>query len=366
MSSFTLVEMLVAIAILTILFLLGAQIISKTSSIWVYSTSKTNQSREARVAFSSLVSRLSKATVDQYYGYTNYNVGSSSAPIYVPGNYVRRSELRFISGPSSTVCPSVTSSPTHAVFFVAPLGIVSDTTDYGHLPSLLNVCGYYIQWTATDLDRPAILPSNSMYRFRLMQFIQPAEQMSVYSSTIPNAPTPVYSPVPGPALTGGGSGNSPAFSFVTTTPPWQTTALANSPSGIHQLAQNVIALLLLPAMSVSDTTGTLSTTFVYNSETANSNPAISPLDRAPPVMQVVMYTIDDKSALRLAQGPSIPNLYIDTSGNPIFTNPAILFPSPSDMGDLARFEATLAKNKLTFRRFDASVQLPRQPWNTQN
>jgi uncharacterized protein (TIGR02599 family) len=368
-SSFTLVEMLVAIAILTVLFVLAAQVIARTSSIWLYSTSKMSQSREARVAFNSLTSRLSKATVDQYYGYTNYNAGTSAAPVYVPGTYVRRSEVRFISGPSSTVCSNLTATATHSVFFVAPLGIVSDTADYSGLPSLLNVCGYYIQWTNVDLDRPAILPGTGIYRFRLMQFVQPAEQMSVYSQTIPNAPTPAYSPSPGPAVTGGGAGNAPTYSFVTTSPSWEITAMNNSSSGIRQLANNVIALLLLPARNFTDTSGTISPGFTYNSEIANSNPAISPLNRTPPVMRVVMYTLDDKSAQKLTQSATVPNLYVDTSNNPLFIDPTKLFPvtSPTaDIGDLARFEASLSAKKLTYRRFDATVELPRQPWNTQN
>ena len=145
--------MLVAIAVLSIILLLATALITRTSSVWVYSSSKMAENRESRVGFNSLVQRLSSATVDQYYGYTytNANLGTANAAVYIPSSYVRRSELRFISGQSSVMNTTVTSSPTDAVFFTAPLGIVSNTALYGHLPSLLNVCGYYIQWSNQDL-----------------------------------------------------------------------------------------------------------------------------------------------------------------------------------------------------------------------
>jgi uncharacterized protein (TIGR02599 family) len=356
--SFTLVEMLVAIAVLAILVVLASQIITRTSSVWIYSTSKMAEGREARVAFNSLCSRLSEATVDQYYGYTyTASAPPTTPPTYYPNNYVRRSELRFVSGPSSAINTTVTSSPTDAVFFTAPLGIVSNTTLYGHLPSLLNVCGYYVQWSNVDLERPTILSGTGIYRFRLMQFVQPAESMSVYSQTIPfSGSNP--------------SGNYPLYSFQTGTS-WQNTAMNNSPSGVHPLANNVVALLLLPSQSTTDSSGTLAPSFNYNSEAATApatTAALTSVNRTPPVMRVVMYTIDEKSALHLTQSATMPNLYVSTSGTTLFTNPALLYPNTAtgDIGDLARFEQTLTANKLSFRRFDAAVQLPRQPWNTQN
>jgi uncharacterized protein (TIGR02599 family) len=354
--------MMVAIAVLAILFFLAAQIITRTSSIWTYANYKMSQAREARVAFNSVISRLGAATVDSYYGYTYTAVAGSNPVTYVPSNYVRHSELRFISGPSATVIPAVTSTATDSVFFVAPLGIVSNATTYGGLPSLLNICGYYIQWSNNDMERPSILPGTGIYRFRLMEFIQPAESMSLYSQTIPISTT-------------NPSGNSPTYAQVTTSPAWQVTAMSNSSAtGLHVLANNVVALLLLPVLqpiALNTTTNPLlAPNFLYSSETAASGatPATTSVNRTPPVMRVVMYTIDEKSALKLAQTATVPNLYVDSSNNPLFTDPTKLYPDATsgDIGDLARFEGTLTANKLSYRRFDATVELPRQPWNTQN
>jgi len=360
--SFTLVEMLVAITVLSVLLVLAAQVITRTSSVWMYSNYKMTQGRDARVAFSSLVARLGEATVDQYYGYTNYVSGTAA----LPGNYLRRSELRFASGlatnliPTTTVVNGVgmTNLVTDATFFVAPLGIVTNTTLYAHLPSLLNVCGYYVQWSNIDSERPSPpLPTgNGIYRFRLMQFVQPSESMSVYSQTIPFSGANV-------------NGNYPLYTNLVTSPSWQITALQNSYQGIHPLANNVVALLLLPATNVVDSSGVLATNFLYNTEKANTGAtgATTSLNRTPPVMRVVMYTIDEKSALRLTQSATVPPLYV-YSGSGLFVNSSKLYTNSTtgDIGDLARFEATLTANKLTYRRFDAAVELPRQPWNTNN
>jgi len=353
--------MLVAIAVLSIILLLATELITRTSTVWVYSTSKMAENREARVAFNSLVQRLSSATVDQYYGYTytNVSLGTTNAAVYVPSSYLRRSELRFISGQSSAINTTVPSSPTDAVFFTAPLGIVSNMALYGHLPSLLNVCGYYVQWTNKDLERPSVpgLSTTGIYRFRLMQFVQPAESMSIYSQTIPFSSSNT-------------NGNYPAFSLVTGTS-WQNTALSAYPSGIHPLANNVAALLLLPATNTTDATGTLAPGYLYNSESATApatTPALTSVNRTPPVMRIVMYTIEEKSALRLPQSATMPNLYVSTSGTALFTDSSKLYPNSTtgDIGDVGRFEQNLTANHITFRRFDAAVELPRQPWNTQN
>ena len=347
-AGFTLIEILVGISILLIIILLSFQMISGTSGVWISANSKMAEGREARVAFNGLVSRLSEATVNSYYGFTWQQSGTITPPVYVPNTYTRHAELRFISGISSSVSGLTTSSPTDAIFFVAPLGIVSDTTDYGHLPSLLNTCGYYVQWTNVDPDRPSILPSaNLPYRFQLMQFVQPSEQMSLYAATATGYPT---------------------FTQVTTSPAWQLTAMNNSPSGIRPIAHNVIALLMVPAMTTSDSSASLAPNYLYSTETSTLTAANSSLNRLPPVLRVVMYTIDDISAKRLGTSATMPNLYVDTGSNPIFTDATKLFPSTTtgDIGDLARFEATLSSKHLTFRRFEAAVEFPRQPWNHTN
>jgi len=361
-QGFTLAELLVAIAILTVILLLFSQMISRTSSIWLNGNSRMSQFREGRVAFNSLVSRLGEATVNQYFGFQYSSSTINGITSYTPSTYYRRSDLRFISGPISTVIPSISSS-TEAVFFLAPLGFsMGATFDQANglpscegAPGLLNICGYYIQWSNVDVDRPSILanaPTSStpIYRFQLMQFVQPTEYMGLYAQTTATA-WPAYGPISAAG--------------------WQTNALNESPDAPGEwsrpIANNVVALILLPALSTSDTSGTLG--FSYNSDpkvpvTDSKN---NPQNRLPPVMRVVLYTIDEVSAQKLARtaASAMPDLYT-SGGTPLFQDPTKLYPNSTsgDPGDLSRFETILQTNKLNYHRFETAVQFGRNPWNT--
>ncbi len=96
---FTLVELLVAIAILTVIILLSFQMISGTSGAWVRSNSKMAEGREARVAFNSLVSRSAKPRLTPTTASPGSNPAPSPPPVYVPNTYTRHSELRFTLRP---------------------------------------------------------------------------------------------------------------------------------------------------------------------------------------------------------------------------------------------------------------------------
>jgi len=378
-SAFTMVEMLVATAVLVVLLVLSAQIIDRTSRVWTDASSKMEQFREARIGFDALIEHLNKATLAQYYGYTYKTVASTlvqSGTMQVPFYFGRRSELRFICGPGAMEAQTSTTSPcpTDSVFFTAPLGITSSGS-YARLSGLLNLCGYFVQWSNVDPELPSILYGHTVngttlsgstgnYRFRLMQFVQPAENMTLYSQTA-----------------GSYVKADPTYAFVNT-PAWPLTAMGNSPASVRPVANNVVALLLLPALSTTDTSGSLVAMtgtygWTYDSmlngnkasieDPTTINPATSSFNRLPPVIRVVLYTIDEISAKKLQNSSTVPNIY-QYQSTQLFQNPTILYPTMSgtivtDVGDLARFESVLVQNKLTFRRFEAAVQLPPQPWS---
>ena len=382
-AAFTMVEILVATAVLIVLLVLSAQIIDRTGRVWTDASSKMEQFREARIGFDALIEHLNKATLGQYYGYTYRTVASTlvqSGTMQVPYYFGRRSELRFICGPGAMEAQTSATSPcpTDSVFFTAPLGITSSGS-YARLPGLLNMCGYFVQWSNVDPELPSILNghtvngttlsgSTGIYRFRLMQFVQPAENMTLYSQTAASYVK-----------------TNPTYTFVYA-PQWPITAMGNSPASVRPVANNVVALLLLPAMSTTDTSGSLVTTsgtlgWTYDSQVAAQggkaalenpatiNPATSAFNRLPPVIRVVLYTIDEASAKKAVSIQNMPGCLYQYQSIQLFQNPAILYPTMSgttvtDVGDLARFESVLVQNKLTFRRFEAAVQLPPQPWST--
>ena len=184
---------------------------------------------------------------------------------------------------------------------------------------------------------------------------------------------------------------------------WRSTVLKNSdPSGttttsLRPLANNVVALLLVPALSTNPVPPAsaaapsptpypnLAPGYVYDSEattvsSASPSPAPSPTaityatdsrNRLPPVIRVVLYTIDEASARRLNTSSStMPNLYqtLSTQTPPstaLFQDPTKLYPAAdgSDAGDLSRFETVLQASHLTFHRYEEAVETIPGPWS---
>jgi uncharacterized protein (TIGR02599 family) len=268
-----------------------------------------------------------------------------------PKKYLRQSELRFISGTmsgptSGTAKPLITNKtprrPTHGVFFQVPLGMVDDRINFSGLGNLLNTWGYYIEFN-TDL-RPAFMsnlrnPPPPKYRYRLMEFIQPSDALSVYSRT---AGKPDY------------LGRE-----------WFSEPLAKNPPPSHPLGENVIALVILPRLSKKDelaTTGKLAPRYAYDSTAtmnpgneSSTNPSLSPKNQLPPILQVTLVVLSEKSAGRLENGATPPLL--DAALDPLFQEAAKFD------ADLAILEAELIKQKVDYRVFTSSVSIRGAKWS---
>ena len=175
---FTLVELLVSMLILVMLMIALVQITGTIQRTTSQTTAKIDQFREARDAFEAITRRLSQATLNTYNDIDPSNV--------VGGQYVRASELRFISGNAQTLIGSASSAshPTHAVFFQAPFGYVNDSS-FAQMETLLNTWGFFIEWGSDANLRPSFLPTSIplQWRFRLMEMAEPSDSLSVYKYT---------------------------------------------------------------------------------------------------------------------------------------------------------------------------------------
>ncbi|RYD84734.1 MAG: prepilin-type N-terminal cleavage/methylation domain-containing protein, partial [Verrucomicrobiaceae bacterium] len=124
-DAFTLVELMVSMAVISLVMVILLSTVDQTQRIWKRSTNKISQFQAARSAFDSLTRNLSQATLNTYYG-VEYD------PLGNPRGYHRESELHFVSGKAAQ--PKLLGGdesihPTHAIFFQAPLGISSQTED---------------------------------------------------------------------------------------------------------------------------------------------------------------------------------------------------------------------------------------------
>lgn len=186
--AFTLVELLVTLAVLSLLMTMVAEVISRTQKVVTQARSRAEEFQEARAAFEALTSALSQASMDATWA---YHMGSNINNSY----FKRESDLHFVLGSNSDLLAGNTEV-SQAVFFQAPLGFTGTSTGAtGPLPQnldraheMLNCWGYFIEFGSDLNQRPSFLQTSSAttlnperYRFRLMEFRLPAEQSVLYS-----------------------------------------------------------------------------------------------------------------------------------------------------------------------------------------
>ncbi len=331
--AFTLIEIMVSMTILVMLMLMLLSMTGAVQRTWSYTTTKIEQFRNSREGFETITRKLSQATLNTYWDYD-----SPTAPT----KYQRQSELRFVSGNAQTLTGSAIA-PSHSIFFVAPLGFVSDA-NYQGLSNLLNTWGYFIEYSDDSLLRPpfittAMTPFRS--RFRLMELMGPSETMPLYKYT---------------------SGNS-AYNATT----WFTDVLATSPRPARVVAENVLVLVILPKLAPGeDSTGTkLASTYSYDSTASNSDPAINSKNQLPPVVMVTMVAVDEPSfsnyLFRLKSGSPRTDLGLDglfkSAGD--LTNAS----NPGYAKDLSALQGTLVAKKINFRVFSTDVSIKAAKWS---
>ncbi len=362
-DGFTLVELMVSMVILIAIMGIIFTFTQQTSKVWKNTTGKVEAFRNARAAFDAMTRTLSQATLNTYYDYVDSNgnfrgSGMSSGSIsqaFIPYSYARQSELHFICGQGSTLLTGMTSyTPvTHAVFFQAPMG-ESTNSAYVNLDKLLNACGFYVAY-GPDPSVPSFLGTSSAmsrYRYRLMQFTQPADALSVY----------LTSPTVNPTS-------------------WFTSSISPVPasSANFVLAENVVALIFWPKLSAGDQTASnaLTSDYSYDSRsagtfsTANSSSGTIKewkvtYNQLPPVMKVTMVAIDEASALKLGNTTTAPNAKVGLTST-LFT--VATYPTtPGQQNqlqiDLKTLEDSLSAAHLNFRVFETEVSIRGAKWTT--
>ena len=364
-TAFTLVELLVSMAVVLLLLLVLVSITDATAHTWKSTTSTVEQFREARNAFETMTQRLSQATLNTYWDYNSPNN---------PNAYVRQSELRFISGPAggtSGVLPDTTVPSSHAVFFQAPLGSVSvaGTTNFVVLNTLVNTVGYFVDFGSDQLQRPPFLTPQIVpyrYRFRLMEMVEPSDSLTIYKYT-----SGYVDPSATPLVT-----KNSTYTART----WYTDPLGSyftNPGGasalpIHAVADNIIALYLLPKLSPSDQAvatppyddTSLAPGYLYDSSNTGAATTVSitaqgdlnSKNQLPPLVQVTMVAVDEPSYQRYQVGTSRP------TPDPLFTNSPFV-QAAQYKADLQALQTTLTNNKLTYRVFTTDVSIKSAKWS---
>jgi uncharacterized protein (TIGR02599 family) len=335
--AFTLVELLVSMALLAVVMLVTATIVNHTRGVWQQTTGKIAAFRESRAGFESLTRRLSQASLNTYFDYVD---ASNRTPkeveeaggVFTPDQYLRQSELHLVTGQASSLVPAAagTTHPGHGTFFQAPLGFSSTpATGDADLANLLNAVGYYVEYGSDDAWRPSFLsgiipPKN---RYRLMQMLQSTERLGIYENSFTDANR---------------------FD-------WFQTPLANATSPARPVAENIIMAIVWPRRSENDPGTPLTTDYSYDTKAYLSGTNQISRNQLPPYVQVTLVAIDEPSAARLEEkyGGSAPLLQPGAlfTESPDPTNPI----STKLNDDLEQLTDFLADENLNYRVFTTNV-----------
>jgi uncharacterized protein (TIGR02599 family) len=352
-AGFTLIELLLSMTILAVLMTIVTSVIGLAQGTWARSNSRVSQFREARMAFDAISRNLSQATLNTYWQNEFDELGADTIgeARQRARNYVRESELQFVSGRTSDLLDGANAVdyPGHAVFFQAPIGVTNlENSQTENMVALLCGRGYFVSWGDDLAFRPPFLSSvgtvRPRFRYRLMEYSPPAEENRIYDQTL--RPVTEHSK----------QWFQDAYGSVAT-----AAETAGNRAVTRPIAENIIALFISP--QVEDTGSTAPTWiapgYAYDStqrDLADQLPPQGIQHRLPPLVKLVLVAIDHASAERLAEsGGDSPNL-VGSSGAP-FTSAAKL------EEDVARLGTALTARKVNYRVFSTVVGLKQARWS---
>ncbi len=285
-GGFSLIELMVAMGILTILMLMLTVLLDQVQKSWRFSESRITQFREARVAFDAMAKNIGQASLNTYW----QALDDDNDGIY--DGYFRTSELHFLTVEAGSLGSSSTQQPVgQAIFFQAPLGF---STEYRNLNNLFNGRGYFVAFGSDESFRPRFLDSAYRYRFRLMEFRPPAESNQIFADGQEE-------------LSGGGRQN-----FTK----WFKQSAGVGQGGFEEhlnpLAENIIAVIVSPRDSLEvgsasreATYSEIAPNFAYDSNDGSKGRE-EYAQQIPPLVRVTMIAIDEDAAARFANGTGMP------------------------------------------------------------
>lgn len=336
-GGFSLIELLVAMGILSVLMLMMTVLLDQVQKSWQFSESRISQFREARVAFDLMAKNISQTTLNTY-----WDLKDEDSDGLVDG-YFRTSELHFITVDGDKLPSGPTQLPVgHAVFFQAPLGF---STNYRNLNNLFNGRGYFVSFG----DDSAFIPSfardstRERNRFRLMEFRPPAESNQVFqdgwderSASSPQVFDQWFKQGLG---VGGGS-------FT---------------DHLNPLAENILTLIISPRDTLAnagdargETYSLIAPSYVFDSNDSSEGfEAFS--QQVPPLIRLTVIAIDEEAAARFEDGSSLP-AELDLRG---------YFKSTRDFdSDLAEISQDFGDQNINYKVFSTVVMLRSSKWST--
>ena len=315
---FTLLESVAACAALMLIVTMAMGMINSVSDLWIKQRNKSVAFEGAAAACEVVTRSLAQATLNTYWGYV---IDEESHPVA----YRRESELHFQMARSAGLLNAADAQyPGMGVFFQAPEGRAS-SNDLKRLPALLNGIGFFTVFSAQprvpSIFQPIIPPR---YRFRLMEWQEPVEQLEVYKSA---------------------AGNS-----------WFSSRVIAADGTLRNtaiLAENIVALILMAEYPEED--GKQTRSFVYDSRNEGFPERLNQL---PPRVHVLMMAISEASAIRLAEK-------YGTSPPPLLPQETLFQTASEFEKDIEKWEEDLRKitPPVDYQIFNSVVNIKSAKWS---
>lgn len=336
-SGFSLIELMVAMGILTVLMLMLTALLDQIQKSWRFSESRITQFREARVAFDVMTKNIGQASLNTYWELRD----NDSDGLY--DGYFRTSELHFITMKASKLGASSTQQPVgQAIFFQAPLGF---SGTYRNLNNLFNGRGYFVAFGSDRNFKPSFVKSPDRYRFRLMEFRPPAESNQVFADGQEEI-----------------SKDQPQ-EFQNWFKQSMGVGEGSFESHLNPLAENILTIVVAPRDSLEAGTAARDQTFsqiapYYEFDSNDeSDGRKSFAQQVPPLVRVTMVAIDEAAATRFENGAAIPSELM-TALNGAFLS------TQKYTEDVQSVSAALNNLKISHKIFSSLVLLRSSKWST--
>ncbi len=336
--AFSLIELMVAMGILSILMLMMTVLLEQVQRSWRYSESRISQFREARVAFDLMTKNIGQASLNTYWDLADTNKDG------LFDGYFRTTELHFITLDATSLNASGGQKLTgQAIFFQAPLGF---SGEYRNLNNLFNGRGYFVAFGSDEKFKPSFVESADRYRFRLMEFRPPAESNQVFADGAAERKDDLpqdFSQWIRQGVPAVGKG-----SFE---------------DHLNPLAENILALIVSPRDSLENAADSRGETFSkiapnYGFDSNNQAAGFSDFaQQVPPLVRVTMVAIDEAAATRFENGDGMP---VE------FTAPfSGLFKQTENYSkDVQKLSEELDKLQINHKVFSSLVMLRSSKWSS--
>ena len=356
-GGFSLIEMMVAMTILSGLMLILTMLLDQVQESWRNSESRIGQFREARVAFDVLTKNLSQASLNTY-----YDLKDEDPKDGIIDGYFRTSELQFVNLRADSLDVGGGQTPVgHGVFFQAPLGF---SNGYRNLNNIFNGRGYLVTFGGDRKYRPEWIQSAERYRFRLMEFRPPAEGNQVFADggreRLDGEPQDFTSWYKQKTNVSGFASEVDSKAPEGEPPTQgQVPQQGEFEDHLNPLAENIILLVVSPRDTLEpssggrkDTASTIAPNYSYDSNDTSDN-FTQFAQQVPPLVRVTMVAIDEGSAVRNEDGSQMPNMIPDG-----------LFRSTTsyekDVQELSEF---LNEERINHKVFSSMVMLRSAKWS---